>query len=226
MPLSKGIKKLFRRKSQTQSNVAGTLRSSRRAPPKGTKANASQETETSNSSLVHQDRSDTELSRDSAPRGDSLVEEIAVVKRKGGEKFALATAREILSEEEPGITTVAANESEVMASSGEKQVRGSSSRRESVDTEPSNDEVSPLPSGRRHSVNTTSSAGSDFNRDPPEVSASYNAIPLLEQTSLPRGGISMDTQAVGRVQVCIRYPFGVSDVLSASNVFSWCLLLS
>ena len=29
----------------------------------------------------------------------------------------------------------------------------------------------------------------------------YDAIPLLEQTRLPRGGISMETKAVGRVQV-------------------------
>jgi hypothetical protein len=29
----------------------------------------------------------------------------------------------------------------------------------------------------------------------------YDAIPLLEQTKLPRGGISMETKAVGRVQV-------------------------
>ena len=29
----------------------------------------------------------------------------------------------------------------------------------------------------------------------------YDSIPLLEQTKLPRGGISMETKAVGRVQV-------------------------
>lgn len=29
----------------------------------------------------------------------------------------------------------------------------------------------------------------------------YDAIPLIEQTKLPRGGISMETKAVGRVQV-------------------------
>jgi hypothetical protein len=30
----------------------------------------------------------------------------------------------------------------------------------------------------------------------------YDMIPLLEQTKLPRGGISIETKAVGRVQVC------------------------
>jgi hypothetical protein len=32
----------------------------------------------------------------------------------------------------------------------------------------------------------------------------YDAIPLIEQIKLPRGGISMETVAVGRVQVCYR----------------------
>jgi hypothetical protein len=30
---------------------------------------------------------------------------------------------------------------------------------------------------------------------------SYAQVPVLEQTKLPRGGVSMDTQAVGRIQV-------------------------
>ena len=220
MPLSEGIKKLFRRKSQKtlQSNVASTLRSGRLAPPKGGKANASQNTETSTSSLLHQERSDTELSRDSFPRGDSVVEETPVVKRREAEKLDLATAKEVLSEEKPGFTAASADEPEGMASRGEKQVRDSSTRHESGDTEPSLDDVSPLLSDRRHSLTSTTSAGSDFNRDLPEIAASYNAIPMLEQTALPRGGISMDTQAVGRVQVCIRYPFGVINPCSMSNV--------
>jgi hypothetical protein len=33
------------------------------------------------------------------------------------------------------------------------------------------------------------------------VSDAYDAIPLIEQTKLPRGGISMETKAVGRIQV-------------------------
>lgn len=33
------------------------------------------------------------------------------------------------------------------------------------------------------------------------VSDAYDAIPLIEQTRLPRGGISMETKAVGRIQV-------------------------
>lgn len=37
--------------------------------------------------------------------------------------------------------------------------------------------------------------------DGPAVIKSYDAIPILEQTKLPRGGVSMETQAVGRVQV-------------------------
>ena len=37
--------------------------------------------------------------------------------------------------------------------------------------------------------------------DAPHVIKSYDQIPVLEQTKLPRGGISMETKAVGRVQV-------------------------
>ena len=37
--------------------------------------------------------------------------------------------------------------------------------------------------------------------DDPVVVESYDSVPLLEITMLPRGGISMETQAVGRVQV-------------------------
>ena len=37
------------------------------------------------------------------------------------------------------------------------------------------------------------------------VIQSYADVPLLEQTKLPRGGVSMDTKAVGRVQVRFGY---------------------
>lgn len=59
-------------------------------------------------------------------------------------------------------------------------------------------EVSPVPKERRVSSN---SRESDICRDSPDVALSYKSIPLLEMITLPRGGISMDTQAVGRVQV-------------------------
>jgi len=41
--------------------------------------------------------------------------------------------------------------------------------------------------------------------DAPHVTKSYNAIPFMEQTKLPRGGVSVETKAVGRVQVNIIY---------------------
>jgi hypothetical protein len=37
-----------------------------------------------------------------------------------------------------------------------------------------------------------------------KIGDAYDSIPLLEQTKLPRGGISMETKAVGRVQVSRR----------------------
>jgi len=41
--------------------------------------------------------------------------------------------------------------------------------------------------------------------EPPHMTKSYNGIPVLEQTKLPRGGVSVETQAVGRVQVRLIY---------------------
>lgn len=35
----------------------------------------------------------------------------------------------------------------------------------------------------------------------PQVVKAYEMIPVLEQTKLPRGGVSVETKAVGRVQV-------------------------
>lgn len=37
--------------------------------------------------------------------------------------------------------------------------------------------------------------------DDPAVIAGYNSVPLIELDRLPRGGISLDTKAVGRIQV-------------------------
>jgi hypothetical protein len=34
-----------------------------------------------------------------------------------------------------------------------------------------------------------------------EISEAYDSIPVIEQTKLPRGGISMETKAIGRIQV-------------------------
>ena len=39
--------------------------------------------------------------------------------------------------------------------------------------------------------------------DGPAVDASYNSVPLIEIDRLPRGGISLETKAVGRIQVCL-----------------------
>lgn len=37
---------------------------------------------------------------------------------------------------------------------------------------------------------------------PMGIANNYESIPVMEQTKLPRGGVSVETQAVGRVQVC------------------------
>jgi hypothetical protein len=37
--------------------------------------------------------------------------------------------------------------------------------------------------------------------EPPSLIESYDRIPVLEQTKLPRGGVSVETRSVGRIQV-------------------------
>lgn len=50
------------------------------------------------------------------------------------------------------------------------------------------------------------------------VSNAYDSIPLLEQTKLPRGGISVETAAIGRVQVRLIYvTHGYSAVVSVCD---------
>lgn len=60
-----------------------------------------------------------------------------------------------------------------------------------------------IPVSRKLSVGSTQSDATVPNifDDAPNVVLSYDAVPLLEQTKLPRGGVSMETQSVGRVQV-------------------------
>jgi hypothetical protein len=59
------------------------------------------------------------------------------------------------------------------------------------------------PATRKSSMTSTiSDTSAHAFDDPPHIVRSYDSVPLLEQTKLPRGGISMETQSVGRVQVC------------------------
>jgi hypothetical protein len=125
-------------------------------------------------------------------REESIAEEDSEPKQE-------MTATETTPRDQP--VKVAQASDGVMPSIGERHTHFSNIRSESGGTDSSLDEVSPLPSDRRHSHASHTTMGSDFNRDPPDVAASYAAIPILEQTVLPRGGISMDTKAVGRVQV-------------------------
>lgn len=56
----------------------------------------------------------------------------------------------------------------------------------------------------------------DEANEAPHIVLSYNAIPVMEQTKLPRGGVSIETKAVGRVQVCS----------GMFRLFEFCLLVS
>lgn len=55
----------------------------------------------------------------------------------------------------------------------------------------------------------------------------YDSVPVLEQTRLPRGGVSVDTKAVGRVQVRIHMHslYEILDyVLTLDSSVEYCLL--
>ena len=43
----------------------------------------------------------------------------------------------------------------------------------------------------------------EYLHEPASITQAYDSIPILEQCKLPRGGCSVDTKAVGRVQVSI-----------------------
>lgn len=200
MPLAKGIKKLFQRRSKPQSalstvNKAGAAHSDRTgALPRG-RVSTSSGTEVTTSTPSESEFYFPGRDPSSTHREESIVEE-----EEAGPKEEKTTAKTGTTDE----PVIAAQASDgIMPSIGEKHTHFSHDRSESGGTDSSLDEVSPLISDRRHSHASHTTTGSDFNRDPPDVAASYAAIPLLEQTALPRGGISMDTKAVGRVQVSI-----------------------
>jgi hypothetical protein len=79
-----------------------------------------------------------------------------------------------------------------------------------------------IPLSRKLSVGSTQSDATvpDIFDDAPTVVMSYDAVPLLEQTKLPRGGVSMDTAAVGRVQVRNIFLFACAAQLLPSFLFS------
>jgi hypothetical protein len=55
--------------------------------------------------------------------------------------------------------------------------------------------------------------------DDPAVIAGYNSVPLIDLDRLPRGGISLETQSIGRIQVCLNIEStGVVDWLAATTV--------
>ena len=53
--------------------------------------------------------------------------------------------------------------------------------------------------------------------DDPAVVAGYSAVPLLELDQLPRGGVSIETQSVGRVQVSHNGHSRVSRIASGAK---------
>jgi hypothetical protein len=51
----------------------------------------------------------------------------------------------------------------------------------------------------------------------------YESVPLIELDTLPRGGISLDTAAVGRIQVCYYYVSVRSVFLDCTHQQSYIL---
>ena len=49
--------------------------------------------------------------------------------------------------------------------------------------------------------------------DDPAITRGYESVPLIDIDTLPRGGISFDTKAVGRVQVCLLDQFNCCSII-------------
>lgn len=55
--------------------------------------------------------------------------------------------------------------------------------------------------GRKSPSAAELAAAADYYTEPASLTKAYDSIPVLEECKLPRGGCSVDTKAVGRVQV-------------------------
>lgn len=77
------------------------------------------------------------------------------------------------------------------------QVSGTSAQKTPVSTQ----EVQKESSSQQSETMKTVLSEEEANNEGPTIANNYAAIPVLEQTKLPRGGVSVETKAVGRVQV-------------------------
>lgn len=104
----------------------------------------------------------------------------------------------IIDEEKPALRVESATpnqdpEPRKMEPSTDDSLLGATVAGSSVNTAPSVTLKPPEPDRSIPEVKDTDGA--------PQLIQAYDAIPILEQTHLPRGGVSVETQAVGRVQV-------------------------
>ena len=134
------------------------------------------------------------------------------------EKSNWIPAREINSEQQPDTryTTERVEDTEYSSQGYENQSFSNNAENEGLAAASRQENNASMPeqsfstqlngSKRKQSVGSTQNCSettvpSNLFDDAPNVVKSYAAVPLLEQTKLPRGGVSMETQAVGRVQV-------------------------
>ena len=134
------------------------------------------------------------------------------------EKSNWIPAREINSEQQPDTryTTERVEDNEYSSQGYENQSFSNNAENEGLAAASRQENNASMPeqsfstqlngSKRKQSVGSTQHSSettvpSNLFDDAPNVVKSYAAVPLLEQTKLPRGGVSMETQAVGRVQV-------------------------
>jgi hypothetical protein len=59
----------------------------------------------------------------------------------------------------------------------------------------------PMPPSNRPIKTAMPSEERNVFKDSPQIKKAYDAVPVLEQNKLPRGGVSIETKAVGRIQV-------------------------
>ena len=93
--------------------------------------------------------------------------------------------------------------SEIMPSSTPSQKTGIPVEESPSDSLLGNRSPPPPPPSNRPAFSAMQSEVSEriIFKDSPRVKKAYDAVPVLEQNKLPRGGVSIETKAVGRVQV-------------------------
>jgi len=171
------------------------------------------------------------------------LKKIFSVRKKGKKDTKAALSKNTLPLQE--ITKVESSkaaatiQNESVATTSRSSTATAESRKESAMTEKPDEKsadtllgssagkVKSQSSGDKKKAQTSHSVKTEETDEALHLVKSYDEIPVLEQTKLPRGGVSVETAAVGRVQVrrgslfcmCVRFKPTFSSRLPCALLF-------